>query len=76
MRVFPDPKTWRRIPSWDWHRAGVEGVRAETVIRAASVADSLERSLIELVRIEVYGPRPRATTTREVAPTEGSCYVP
>jgi 3-methyladenine DNA glycosylase/8-oxoguanine DNA glycosylase len=45
MRVFPDPKTWRRIPSWDWHRAGVEGVRAETIIRAASVAGSLERLL-------------------------------
>jgi 3-methyladenine DNA glycosylase/8-oxoguanine DNA glycosylase len=45
MRVFPDPKTWRRIPSWDWHRAGVEGVRAETIIRAAVVADSLERLL-------------------------------
>ena len=45
MRVFPPPGTWRRIPSWDWHRAGVEGVRAETIIRAASVADSLERLL-------------------------------
>ena len=45
MRVFPDPRTWRRIPSWDWHRAGAEGVRAETIIRAASVADSLERLL-------------------------------
>lgn len=45
MRVFPEPATWRRIPSWDWHRAGVEGVRAETIIRAASVADSLERLL-------------------------------
>ncbi len=45
MRVFPDPVTWRRIPSWDWHRAGVEGVRAETIFRAASVADSLERLL-------------------------------
>jgi 3-methyladenine DNA glycosylase/8-oxoguanine DNA glycosylase len=45
MRVFPDPATWRRIPSWDWHRAGVEGVRAETIIRAACVADSLERLL-------------------------------
>jgi len=45
MRVFPHPATWRRIPSWDWHRAGVEGVRAETIIRAASVADSLERLL-------------------------------
>ena len=45
MRVFPDPKTWRAIPSWDWHRAGVEGVRAQTIIRAAIVAGSLERLL-------------------------------
>jgi 3-methyladenine DNA glycosylase/8-oxoguanine DNA glycosylase len=45
MRVFPDPRTWRAIPSWDWHRAGVEGVRAQTIIRAASVAASLERLL-------------------------------
>jgi 3-methyladenine DNA glycosylase/8-oxoguanine DNA glycosylase len=45
MRVFPPPPVWRRIPSWDWHLAGVEGVRAETIIRAASVADSLERLL-------------------------------
>jgi 3-methyladenine DNA glycosylase/8-oxoguanine DNA glycosylase len=45
MRVFPPPATWRRIPSWDWHRAGVEGVRAETIIRAVSVAQSLERLL-------------------------------
>jgi 3-methyladenine DNA glycosylase/8-oxoguanine DNA glycosylase len=45
MRVFPDPAIWRRIPSWEWHRAGVEGVRAETIIRAAMVADSLERLL-------------------------------
>lgn len=45
MRVFPHPKTWRRIPSWDWHRSGAEGVRAETIIRAMTVADSLERLL-------------------------------
>lgn len=45
MRVFPDPKTWRSIPSWDWHRAGVEGVRAQTIIRAATVAGRLERLL-------------------------------
>jgi 3-methyladenine DNA glycosylase/8-oxoguanine DNA glycosylase len=45
MRVFPAPKTWRAIPSWDWHRAGVEGVRAQTIIRAATVAGSLERLL-------------------------------
>ncbi len=45
MRVFPEPKAWRRIPSWEWHRAGVEGVRAQTIFRAADVADSLERLL-------------------------------
>jgi 3-methyladenine DNA glycosylase/8-oxoguanine DNA glycosylase len=45
MRVFPDPGVWRRIPSWEWHRAGVEGVRAETIIRAATVAGTLERLL-------------------------------
>jgi 3-methyladenine DNA glycosylase/8-oxoguanine DNA glycosylase len=45
MRVFPAPGIWRRIPSWDWHRAGVEGVRSQTIIRAAMVADSLERLL-------------------------------
>jgi 3-methyladenine DNA glycosylase/8-oxoguanine DNA glycosylase len=45
MRVFPDAKTWRGIPSWDWHRAGVEGSRAQTIFHAASVAESLERLL-------------------------------
>ncbi len=51
MRVFPAPAVWRRIPSWDWHRAGVEGVRARTIIGAASVADSLER-LLEVTHAE------------------------
>jgi 3-methyladenine DNA glycosylase/8-oxoguanine DNA glycosylase len=51
MRVFPPPATWRRIPSWDWHKAGVEGVRAQTIMRAASVADSLER-LLDLTHAE------------------------
>jgi hypothetical protein len=27
MRVVPAPETWQAIPSWDWHRAGVEPVR-------------------------------------------------
>jgi hypothetical protein len=45
MRVVPDARIWRRVPSWDWHRAGVEGIRAQTICHAASVADSLERLL-------------------------------
>lgn len=42
MRVFPPARTWLRIPSWEWHRAGVEGIRARTVASAARVAGRLE----------------------------------
>jgi len=42
MRVFPPARTWLRIPSWEWHRAGVEAVRARTVANAARVAGRLE----------------------------------
>ena len=44
MRVCPPPRTWCRIPSWEWHRAGVEGVRARTIIGAAEVAAGWRRS--------------------------------
>jgi 3-methyladenine DNA glycosylase/8-oxoguanine DNA glycosylase len=42
MRVCPPPRTWALIPSWEWHRAGVELVRARTIIGAARVAHRLE----------------------------------
>jgi 3-methyladenine DNA glycosylase/8-oxoguanine DNA glycosylase len=42
MRVFPPPAVWRRIPSWEWHRAGAEAVRARTIIGAAHAAGRLE----------------------------------
>ncbi|MEO3808696.1 DNA-3-methyladenine glycosylase 2 family protein [Sphaerisporangium sp. B11E5] len=42
MRVCPPPEVWRTIPSWDWHRAGVEGVRARTIINAAPHAGKFE----------------------------------
>ncbi len=42
LYVMPTPAQWRRIPSWEWHRAGVEPVRARTIIAAAEVADRLE----------------------------------
>jgi 3-methyladenine DNA glycosylase/8-oxoguanine DNA glycosylase len=45
MRVPPDPATWRRIPSWEWHRANVDPGRARTIIAAAEVAGRLEESL-------------------------------
>lgn len=45
MRVFPAAEAWRRIPSWEWHRAGVGPERSATCLRAAVVAASLERTL-------------------------------
>lgn len=42
MRVIPSARQWARIPSWEWHRAGVEGVRAKTVTGAARAAARLE----------------------------------
>ena len=42
MRVFPPARVWAMIPSWEWHRAGVEGVRAKTIVGAARVAARLE----------------------------------
>ncbi len=42
MRVFPAPEVWRAVPSWDWHRAGAEAVRARTIVNAAPHAAKLE----------------------------------
>jgi 3-methyladenine DNA glycosylase/8-oxoguanine DNA glycosylase len=44
MRVAPPPAVWRRIPSWEWHRAGVGPQRSDTVMRAVAVGESLERA--------------------------------
>jgi 3-methyladenine DNA glycosylase/8-oxoguanine DNA glycosylase len=45
MRVFPTPRTWARIPSWEWHRSGAEAVRARTIAAAARVAGRLEETV-------------------------------
>jgi 3-methyladenine DNA glycosylase/8-oxoguanine DNA glycosylase len=43
MRVCPPAATWAAIPSWEWHRAGVEGVRAATIRTAVRSAGRLEQ---------------------------------
>ncbi|MCV7318090.1 3-methyladenine DNA glycosylase [Mycolicibacterium confluentis] len=43
MRVFPSPEAWRRVPSWEFHRANVDPGRARTIVACAQRADSLER---------------------------------
>ena len=45
MRVCPPARTWKMIPSWDWHQAGVGPQRSRAAIEAASVAAGLERTL-------------------------------
>jgi 3-methyladenine DNA glycosylase/8-oxoguanine DNA glycosylase len=47
MRVPPAPLTWAGIPSWEWHKAGVEAVRARSIATAAQVAGRLEQ-IVEL----------------------------
>ncbi len=42
MLVPPAAAVWARIPSWNWHLAGVEAVRARTIAVAAAAAGRLE----------------------------------
>jgi 3-methyladenine DNA glycosylase/8-oxoguanine DNA glycosylase len=40
--VQPAPRTWATVPSWEWHRAGVDLSRSRTVVTAAASAGRLE----------------------------------
>jgi 3-methyladenine DNA glycosylase/8-oxoguanine DNA glycosylase len=44
MRVPPTPTALRDIPTWDWHRMGVDLRRQNTIRAAASVAGRLQES--------------------------------
>ncbi|WP_026555861.1 DNA-3-methyladenine glycosylase family protein [Arthrobacter sp. 35W] len=41
--VAPTPEQWARIPSWEWHKAGVGPQRSATVMRLLRAASALER---------------------------------
>ncbi|BBC33697.1 uncharacterized protein SGFS_049910 [Streptomyces graminofaciens] len=45
MSVMPGPREWALIPSWEWHRAGVDDKRASTILRAVRVARRLEEAV-------------------------------
>lgn len=51
MRVAPSAAGWGRVPSWAWHRAGVESARWATIARAARVAPALERC-VDMAHVE------------------------
>jgi 3-methyladenine DNA glycosylase/8-oxoguanine DNA glycosylase len=40
--VQPAPRAWATVPSWEWHRAGVDLSRSRAVVTAASSAGRLE----------------------------------
>jgi 3-methyladenine DNA glycosylase/8-oxoguanine DNA glycosylase len=45
MCVAPAAEVWERVPSWEWHRAGVDGRRSRTIVAAARVAARLEETV-------------------------------
>ncbi|QBR73393.1 DNA-3-methyladenine glycosylase family protein [Microbacterium sediminis] len=44
MFAPPSAEGWRRVPSWAWHRAGLEPPQARTIVEAAARASSLQRA--------------------------------
>lgn len=45
LRTFPTADVVRRIPSWEWLAMHIDPARSGTLLRAAAVADSLERAV-------------------------------
>lgn len=89
MRVMPTPRQWRLIPSWEWHRAGVDGQRSATIIRACQVAPRMEeaaamplaRARYRLTRVPGVGPWTAAETLQRSngapdAVTVGDLHLP
>ncbi|MFB7634904.1 DNA-3-methyladenine glycosylase family protein [Streptomyces sp. NPDC056149] len=44
LRVMPDPRAWALIPSWEWHRAGVDAKRSSAIVRAVRAAARMEQA--------------------------------
>ncbi|MEU1311429.1 DNA-3-methyladenine glycosylase 2 family protein [Streptomyces cinnamoneus] len=89
MHVMPDPRAWSLIPSWEWHRAGVDDKRAATIVRAARVASRLEevagmddaRASARLQAVPGIGPWTAAETLQRTngsadAVTVGDLHLP
>ncbi|MFE9685550.1 DNA-3-methyladenine glycosylase family protein [Streptomyces sp. NPDC006285] len=64
MFVMPEPRVWALIPSWEWHRAGVDDKRASTVLRVVRVARRME----EAVALDPVAARARLEVVSGVGP--------
>lgn len=49
MFAPPDIDGWRHVPSWAWHRAGLEPPQSRTIVEAARRGDSLVRAASDAV---------------------------
>ncbi|KUL33963.1 3-methyladenine DNA glycosylase [Streptomyces sp. NRRL F-4489] len=89
LRVMPDARGWALIPSWEWHRAGVDAKRSSAILRAVRVAARMEEAagmdLAEATRrltaIPGIGPWTAAETLQRVlgapdAITVGDLHLP
>ncbi|MEU5811286.1 DNA-3-methyladenine glycosylase 2 family protein [Streptomyces sp. NPDC047718] len=89
LYVMPDARTWALIPSWDWHRAGVDAKRSGTIVRAARVAARMEeaaamppgRAAARLEAVPGIGPWTSAETLQRSngdpdAVTTGDLHLP
>lgn len=45
MFAPPTIAEWQRIPSWEWHKAGLEPPQARTVVRTARRGDAIVRAV-------------------------------
>ena len=54
MRLAPTAETWQQIPTWEWHRAGVEQRKARTIATAASYAGRLDAAARDSEPAELY----------------------
>ncbi|MGX2996869.1 DNA-3-methyladenine glycosylase family protein [Streptomyces sp. JNUCC 64] len=69
--VTPPAEVWSRVPSWEWHRAGVDDKRAATILRAVRVAARLEQA----AGMEPEAARRRLETVAGVGPWTSSEVV-
>ncbi|WP_318272247.1 DNA-3-methyladenine glycosylase 2 family protein [Microbispora triticiradicis] len=75
MYVVPSPEVWRVVPSWDWHRAGAEAVRARTIVNAARHAAKLERTTGVLGAVDAPDPARTPDATPGSAGTPDAAQV-
>lgn len=89
LHVMPDFRTWALIPSWEWHKAGVDAKRSSTILRAVRVARRLEeaaamepeQAAARLRLIQGIGPWTAAETVQRSngapdAVTVGDLHIP